>query len=151
MLKNTLKFAGALLASAMLLVACGGQANAQSLPAQPTQQFDNQLRFGNNQTVDVLHARYVDYIGGNWTVTDHAGNVKTGSFTTANAFYSSPAFSGYVRTTYNGGYRWWNTFGAGYSCSASNETVIFYSTGQAVSYADNCGVQQLVYQRGRQS
>lgn len=141
-----------LLASAVLaLAACGGQAHAQGIPAPVAYPLDDYVAFGPYQSVDLAHARSVDLVNGNWQVTDANGNIVTGNFTTPGAFYNASAFKRYVRTTYNGGYRWWNTYSMGRVACYNTVTSVYWINGPATAYADQCSLQQLLDQYARKN
>lgn len=138
-----------ILAMFAALAACGGQASAQTIPAQTGAPLDAQMYFGTYQTVDVAGARAVDLISGSFKVTDNVGNEITGGFQSSNAFFNSAAFQRYVRTAYNGGWRWWNTAAMARTTCANGVTTIYWQSGPASTYNDGCALQQLVSQYSR--
>ncbi|MRW88823.1 hypothetical protein GJ699_02360 [Duganella sp. FT80W] len=132
----------AMLAAAVMLAACGGgNVNAQSIPAAVGQYVQNQVYFGPNQTIDITHARAVDLVGGNWSVVDANGSATAGHFLNNSAFFNAPAFALYVRSTYNGGYRWWNTDAISRTACANGESQITWHNGAQTNIGDGCSLQ----------
>ena len=144
-----------LVASAVLtaLAACGGMnnASAQSIPGPTGYALPNHAYFGPGQSVDLAQARTVDLVGGNFKVTDSNGNEINGGFMTPNVFFNTPAFQGYVRTSYNGGWRWWNVAAASRITCVNNVTYVYWINGPAANYNDYCGLQQVVDQYSRKN
>lgn len=87
MLKS-LKFAGALLASVLLLASAGAQ--AQQVPAT------NQIVVSSTKTMDLLNARYVSITAGNQYIVDANGTQHAAAFPNVQAVTFAPAFANYI-------------------------------------------------------
>lgn len=149
MFKRILTYFFALLIGAALLVACGG-AQAQAIPPAVAQPLDNSVNFGFT-VINVATARSADIISGNIIFTEANGNTKSGYFQNIYAFYNGSAFKAYVRTTYNGGYRFWNTAAMSEVACTSNQTVVTWNGGQVAQYPDGCSLHTLILQFSRNS
>lgn len=136
MFKRSLKFVAALMAASALLVACGGNAQAQ----QQTSILNSQIWFqGQNKSFDMATAKKITFVTSNGNaaqviVTDHDGMQRNGSISLSK-LQSNPLWKNYIGTYTP--FVFINTFGANFDCT-NWQTVISW-TGRAPEVInDNC-------------